>query len=481
MKKFFPAVSALLIMLLIVLLPSCRATRSGETAANQAAEAAENLAETPGEVPPPPEEPPPPPPPPEPPPPVLAAEAVSRGSPPGPEFPYAIAIKAAPPDLQVSLNGTVLTGKDAGIGVKNYVTGTEPGTLRFSAPGYQSQELFTYQIPGLLRRKQLQVKLEKEGGFMELIQEIPTGSQPKSAFFSPAGDRIFVPLLNESGIDVFSFSAAGVAAFEKRLTVPESKARGFVEAMIDERRRDLWVSNMEENRVHVYDLDTLEYKTRANTGGVMPKVITQSPGGEITAVSNWLSNNVSVFDSETKELLYKVTVGGIPRGMAFSPDGGLLYTAIYDTVLIQVIDVAEKKVAQTFRLYEGGGANRHVIYHEGKLFVSEMARGNVCIMDAATGKLLQSKRIGPNINTIVLSPDGKRIFASSRGRNNPEDYTVPGPEFGAVYVLSAEDLSLEEKIWGRNQPTGLAVSPDGRYMVFTDFLDANMEIYRIKQ
>jgi len=37
-----------------------------------------------------------------------------------------------------------------------------------------------------------------------------------------------------------------------------------------------------------------------------------------------------------------------------------------------------------------------------------------------------------------------------------------------------------ERIWGRNQPTGLALSPDGKFLVFTDFLDQNLELYRIK-
>jgi sugar lactone lactonase YvrE len=120
-----------------------------------------------------------------------------------------------------------------------------------------------------------------------------------------------------------------------------------------------------------------------------------------------------------------------------------------------------------------------VLYSAGKLFVSDMYRGRVCMLDAATGKLLREVRVGPKINTIVLSPDGEQLYASSRGRNNPEDYTRPGPDFGAVYVLRTADLSLEEKVWGRNQPTGLALSPGGTYLVFTDFLDDNLELYRI--
>jgi DNA-binding beta-propeller fold protein YncE len=197
-------------------------------------------------------------------------------------------------------------------------------------------------------------------------------------------------------------------------------------------------------------------------------------------VSNWISQNISVFDSETKTLLRRIPVGGTPRGMAFSPDGGLLYTAIYDEPVIAVVDMKENKVSRRFRLYDGPGAVRHVIYRDNKLYVSDMYKGTVNILNASTGALLVSRRIGPNINTITLSPDGKRVFASSRGRNNPDDYTLPGPEFGAVYMLNANDLSVEERVWGRNQPTGLAVSPDGKYLAFTDFLDSNLEIYAIK-
>jgi DNA-binding beta-propeller fold protein YncE len=345
----------------------------------------------------------------------------------------------------------------------------------------------TREIPGLLRDGQLQIKLEHEGGTLEYLREISTGRQPKSAYFSPDGDRLFVPLLGQRGIDVFRFtgaahsdlSAAPPLRFEKRLTVPGSSASGFVEALCDGKRRELWVSNMEENRVHIFDLDTLAYKRFANTGGLMPKVIVQSPEGDITVVSNWLSRNISVFDSQTKERLALIPLGGTPRGMAFSPDGKTLYAAIFDEPLIAVIDMAAKKTTAAYRLYEGAGAARHVICSEGKLFVSDMYRGNVCILDAASGKLVKAVRVGPNINTIVLSSDGNRVYASSRGRNNPEDYTRPGPEFGAVYILRSADLSLEEKIWGRNQPTGLALSPDGKYMVFTDFLDDNLELYRI--
>jgi YVTN family beta-propeller protein len=384
-------------------------------------------------------------------------------------------LKSAPPDLAVYLNGELQRPLSSAAGIRNYRI-AESGTLRFSAAGYRSIEYTNGALP--LKNGLVQIKLENERGILEAAGEYATGSMPKSAYFSPDGRRVFVPLLGQHGIDVFRFEQSLV--FEKRLSVPGSRAAGFVEAMTDERRRELWVSNMEENKVHIFNLDTLDYKMSVGTGGVFPKVIVQKPAGNLTLVSNWVSRDISVIDSETKTLLRRIPVGGTPRGMAFSPDGGLLYTAIYDEPVIAVVDMNENKVSRRFRLYDGMGAVRHVIYRDGKLYVSDMYRGTVNILNAASGALLVSRRIGSNINTIVLSPDGKRLFASSRGRNNPEDYTIPGPEFGAIYMLNANDLTVEERVWGRNQPTGLAVSPDGKYLAFTDFLDANLELYVIR-
>ena len=387
-------------------------------------------------------------------------------------------LKSAPPDLVVSVNGVLQTPVSTAAGIRNFrIEGG--GTLRFSAHGYRSVEYTPERLP--VKNGFLEIKLETENGNFELLGEYTTGNQPKSAYFTPDGMRLIVPLLDQRGVDVFSFGHIPARmVFEKRLSVPGSTASGFVEALVDARRRELWVSNMEENKVHIFDLDTLNYIRSLRTGGVLPKVIVQNPSGDLTLVSNWVSGDISVFNSETKELLRRIPVGGTPRGMAFSPDGTLLYVAIFDEPVIAVVDMRQNRVSSRYRLYPGEGACRQVIYRDGKLYISDMYRGTVNILNASTGDLLVSRRVGPNINTIVLSPDGRRVFASSRGRNNPDDYTKPGPDFGAVYILRSDDLSLEDRIWGRNQPTGLAVSPDGKHLVFTDFLDANLELYAIK-
>jgi YVTN family beta-propeller protein len=382
-------------------------------------------------------------------------------------------LKSAPADLSVYFNNELIRPVSTLGTIREYRIPTA-GTLRFSASGYRSIEMYSPHL--IVRRGQAEIKLENESGILRYVGEYRTGSQPKSAYFSANGQRLFVPLLNEKGLDVFRV-AGQYLQYEKRLEV--GNRPGFVEALCDERRRELWVSNMDENKVHIFNLDTLEYISSHSTGGTFPKVIAQSPDGSLTLVSNWLSMDISVFDSDTKRLLRLIPVGGTPRGMAFSPDGSLAYIAIYDAGLVVVVDMRTNRVIKNWRFHEREGAARHIIYRDDKLYVSDMFQGTVNILNATTGALLKSARVGLNINTIVLSPDGRYIFASSRGRNNPVDYTLAGPDFGAVYMLDAQNLTLIEKVWGRNQPTGLAVSPDGKLLVFTDFLDANLELYRI--
>jgi len=384
-------------------------------------------------------------------------------------------LKSAPADLNVYFNDELIRPVSTSGTIREYRI-PNAGTLRFSASGYRSIEWNSARLP--LTRGQADIKLENEKGVLSYIGEYKTGSQPKSAYFSPNGQRLFVPLLDDKGIEVFRVAGQSLQ-HEKRLEV--GARPGFVEALCDERRRELWVSNMFENKVYIFNLDTLELLSSYSTGGILPKVIVQSPDGALTLVSNWISMDISVFDSGTKKLLRRIPTGGTPRGMAFSPDGSLVYTAIYDAAVVAVVDMTANKVVKRWRFNEGEGAARHIIYRDEKLYVSDMFRGTVNILNAATGALIKSVRIGPNINTIIMSVDGKYILASSRGRNNPVDYTIPGPDFGAVYMLNPQDLTVIDKVWGRNQPTGLAVSPDGKLLAFTDFLDANLELYRIER
>jgi len=177
-------------------------------------------------------------------------------------------------------------------------------------------------------------------------------------------------------------------------------------------------------------------------------------------------------------------VADIPRGspesgVAATADGRFLYVCLFDTGDIDKIDLTDFRVTKTLRL--GPGAKRHIVLDEGRGrgYVGDMATGRVTCFSLEDDRVLSSLWAGSNLNTLVLSGDGRFLFASSRGRNNPESYTEKGPEFGKVSVIDTQSMTIVDWLWARNQPTGLALSPDGRLLAVTDFLDDNLELYDI--
>ena len=127
-----------------------------------------------------------------------------------------------------------------------------------------------------------------------------------------------------------------------------------------------------------------------------------------------------------------------------------------------------------------GGAKRHLVVDpvRGRLYASDMDRGSVFAVALDGYRLLTEIPVGQKTNTIKLSPDGRWLYVSTRGPNNAVDYERKGPGFGEFLVIDTDTLVVVERHWGGNQPTGLAVSPDGRLVVFTDFLDHRVEVYR---
>lgn len=113
------------------------------------------------------------------------------------------------------------------------------------------------------------------------------------------------------------------------------------------------------------------------------------------------------------------------------------------------------------------------------MYISDIRGGKIWLLDVNTGKTEVLARVERNPNTIKLSPDKRLLFVSCRGRNNPESYIKPGPEYGAVFVLDAHTGTVLDVIVGGNQPTGLDVSADGKWLAFSNFLDHQIRIYSI--
>ncbi|TFG63278.1 MAG: hypothetical protein E4H36_06020 [Spirochaetales bacterium] len=389
---------------------------------------------------------------------------------------YNLYIRMAPANCLMTVDGKPREPVSFSDYVKSVSLGPGDHVFEFWRPGYEEK---TVEITVTRQDQLLEVKLEKREADLRAVSILPAGIQPKCVEFTPDGRFFLSALLFGPGIELYS---AETLEKIKTITIPDNfaKQKGFVEIAFLPGLREIWVSQMTTDRIHVIDLETFTYKTSFYTGGSWSKVITISGDETLAFVSNWLSETVSIFDAPAKKLIAVVKVPGTPRGMSVTPDNKFLYVCNYAYGTVDKISLSEYRVLKSIQA--GAGAKRHSVMDltTGRIFLSDMARGSIVILDTETDTIVREKFLDEKLNTIKLSTDGRFLFVSSRGPNNPENYVLRGPRFGKVYVLDAESLEIIDWVWGMNQPTGLGISPDGKILAFTDFLDNQIEVYRLE-
>jgi len=382
----------------------------------------------------------------------LAAFAQDRAS---------VLFKAFPPEYEVFVGGDRLDYALRGDGLRVYQLPTGSIRVNLTASGSLPLSLGLDVKAGMAT---VQAKLEPRQGPLSLVAEAPTGKAPRSLTFSADGHRLFVALQGEPGVDVYEIPSLKKM---KRLTAPEGAPSGFTDVL--SLGTEVWaVQN--DGRVHAFDAVTLAFKDSKDLTGGGNAFLTDLGGGKV-AVANWDNGQIIPVDVSTRKALGSFTTTASLRGFAFGQGAG--FASSFDRGQILVLDGATWKVKAA---WNAGKAPRPVAVVGGLVFVGDMGSAQVLVLDAATGKLVTSVSVPSNPHQMVASKS--LVAVASRGRNNPNDYQLPGPEYGKVTVLDAKG-GVFGSVWGRNQPTGLAFSVDGRYLAFTDYLDDNLELYRV--
>ena len=125
---------------------------------------------------------------------------------------------------------------------------------------------------------------------------------------------------------------------------------------------------------------------------------------------------------------------------------------------------------------------RHFVADEinGILYISDMGKNVIWKLTLSDDKVVQFAKTDSHPNTIALSPDKKILFVSNRGHNfSATNYYVPGPDWGSVTLFDTTNAKMLDAIVAGNQPTALDVSDDGSLLVFSDFLDAKIEVFKV--
>ncbi|PJZ69879.1 lactonase, 7-bladed beta-propeller domain protein [Leptospira perolatii] len=357
----------------------------------------------------------------------------------------------------------------------------DPLEIKIDSPGFAESIILAASADQLNERF---FALNKEGAYHEFVNRFKTGIQPKSVRFIDA-TRIAIPLLEDEGMDVLDVTTGKTV----RIAPPElyKKKLGFVETIAIPEYNELWVSQMQANAVHVFDLKSLEYKATVNLSGKWSKILLYDKQRDLVYCSNWISEDISIIDRKSKTEISKTDKIGLPRGLLLSADGKELYIAQFSASnqengggRIGIYSLEKGKLMDTIG---PPGNKRHIVGAPdgSKIYVSDMCCGKVEVYDTKEKKLTKSIPVFDKPNTIALSPDGKYLYVSCRGPNNPtEGYLKKGHVLGQIFVIDTKTDQVVEFWEAGNQPTGLDVSPDNRYLVTSDFLDHQIRVYRRK-
>jgi YVTN family beta-propeller protein len=152
-------------------------------------------------------------------------------------------------------------------------------------------------------------------------------------------------------------------------------------------------------------------------------------------------------------------------GLAYSPDGALLYVATGDSGKIRAYHVSDWKPAGELSLdgpteskdYSGSFAATLVLSADGKtIYALDQGNWRVVIIDAASMQRIASIETGTYPFGLALSPDGTRLYVTNTGlfeyttvpgadKDNPLGTGLHFPPFGYPSQAARQGVTIEGK------------------------------------
>jgi len=170
--------------------------------------------------------------------------------------------------------------------------------------------------------------------------------------------------------------------------------------------------------------------------------------GDQIFTSNVNSDTISIIEQDKKAdasgwTQTIIAVGKGPEGFDVSPDGKELWAANSHEGTVSVIDIASRKVTQTFDVH-AKFANRLKFTPDGKLvLISDLGTGDLIVLDAATRKEVKRPNLGKGCAGILMAQDSSRAYVAVSPDKN-------------IAVIDLKTLTVVGRIAIGNGPDGLA-------------------------
>jgi YVTN family beta-propeller protein len=176
-----------------------------------------------------------------------------------------------------------------------------------------------------------------------------------------------------------------------------------------------FTSNGGEDRVSVFDLKTLKVLTKIETG-VNPDSILFHPATRTVFVMNRnkpgiTDGTATVIDAVTRKVVANFPLGGKPEFSAYD-DKGNIFVNLDDKSSIVVIDAASKKVKATWPLAPCEAPTGLAIDRATHTLFSVCGNKLLTIVNADTGKVVQTLPIGGDCDAVTFDPATGHVFTA---------------------------------------------------------------------
>ncbi|WP_126973389.1 YncE family protein [Gynurincola endophyticus] len=223
---------------------------------------------------------------------------------------------------------------------------------------------------------------------------------------------------------------------------------------LSEKTQTLYTSNTRGNSVHAIDLKTGKIiatikhgKDKSHTREIVvdennSKVYVSDVGGGI-----W------VIDGKTNTFSHVIENAGLSiTGLALDTRKNRLYAINMQTDKVVSYDLKENKVIDSFPAGSKGAINLVLDAKTDRLFVTNQGNGDVTVLDANNGKLLQTIVTGKGALGINFSPAKNWIYVANRGD-------------GTVTIIDAATYKIVKTLETGSHPNTIALDKKGNAYV----------------
>jgi YVTN family beta-propeller protein len=162
----------------------------------------------------------------------------------------------------------------------------------------------------------------------------------------------------------------------------------------------------------VFDLKTLKVTGHIKTGG-NPDCILYEPASKHIFTMNGKSRDATVIDPATETVVATIPMGGRPE-YAVADGKGMIYDNIEDKDEVVALDSRTNTVKAHWPIAPSGGATAmEMDVQHRRLFIGGRNK-LLAIMDADSGKVLQTFPIGDGVDTNIYEPATGLLFTATR-------------------------------------------------------------------